>query len=59
MAELEHEFQPSTWAAFRGMVVDCRSAADPATELGMTAKAVRQAKFRILHRLRQEMQELE
>jgi RNA polymerase sigma-70 factor (ECF subfamily) len=58
LSELENEFESSSWTAFRGMVVDGHSAEELAGQLRMTAKAVRQAKYRILHRLRQEMAEL-
>ena len=47
-------FDSTTWASFWGMVIEGRSAADIAEELGMTAGAVRQAKCRVLRRLRQE-----
>ena len=47
-------FSPTTWASFWGMVVEGRSAADLAEELGMSVVAVRQAKCRALRRLRQE-----
>jgi RNA polymerase sigma-70 factor (ECF subfamily) len=41
-----------TWEAFRRTVLSEESAADVASDLQMTAKAVRQAKYRVLCRLR-------
>jgi RNA polymerase sigma-70 factor (ECF subfamily) len=49
------EFQPTTWQAFWGVVVDGRSAADVAAELHMQPGAVRVAKCRVLARLRREL----
>jgi RNA polymerase sigma-70 factor (ECF subfamily) len=48
------EFEPQTWNAFWRVTVDGVPAVDVARELGMTAGAVRQAKYRVLRRLRQE-----
>jgi RNA polymerase sigma-70 factor (ECF subfamily) len=58
MTELEQEFEATSWRCFRGMVIDGHSAQELARELGMTPKAVRQAKFRVLNRLRREMADL-
>jgi RNA polymerase sigma-70 factor (ECF subfamily) len=52
---LKTDFQPTTWQAFWRMAVDGQRAADVAEELGMTKKAVRQAKYRVLQRLRAEL----
>jgi RNA polymerase sigma-70 factor, ECF subfamily len=52
---IQPEFEDHTWRAFWRMAVDDRPAADVAVELDMTAGAVRQAKYRVLHRLREEM----
>jgi RNA polymerase sigma-70 factor (ECF subfamily) len=49
------EFEERTWRAFWRMTVDGRPAAEVGPELGMTTNAVHQAKFRVLHRLREEM----
>ncbi len=49
------EFEERTWRAFWRMTVDGTAAPDVATELGMAANAVHQAKFRVLRRLREEM----
>lgn len=61
---IRSEFEPSTWTAFQRMVLDHRSARETAEELGWSgpgerdaaagAKRVRQAKFRVLTRLREE-----
>jgi RNA polymerase sigma-70 factor (ECF subfamily) len=55
---LRDEFEPRTWQAFWRTAVDAQSAPDVATELGMTANAVRMAKSRVLHRLREELGDL-
>ncbi len=55
---MQSEFQPSTWRAFWEMTVVGRPAAAVAAELGLSAGAVRVAKFRVLCRLRQELEGL-
>jgi len=55
---LRGEFEDRTWQAFWRMTVEGHSAAEIADDLGMTKKAVRQAKFRVLQRLRQELDDL-
>jgi RNA polymerase sigma-70 factor (ECF subfamily) len=55
---LEPEFEPSTWQAFRILVLEGRPAAEAASELGISANAARIAKSRILARLRQECEGL-
>jgi RNA polymerase sigma-70 factor (ECF subfamily) len=52
--QIVREFQPRTWQAFWRTAIDRQSAVDVARELNMTANAVRQARFRVLRRLRQE-----
>jgi len=49
------EFQPTTWQACWEHVVSGKSAAEVARDLGLTPGAVRAAKFRVLCRLRQEL----
>ena len=49
------EFEDRTWRAFWRMTVESRSAAEVGQELGLTANAVHQAKYRVLRRLREEM----
>ncbi len=53
---LKGDFRPHTWQAFWSTVVDGRSAVDVADDLGMTAVAVRQARFRVMTRLRIELE---
>lgn len=52
------EFEARTWDMFWAHVVDGRSPAEVAAEQGVTAAAVRQAKSRVLRRLREELGEL-
>lgn len=49
------DFEEKTWQAFWQLTVDRRSAAEIAADLDMTPKSVRQAKYRVLTRLRQEL----
>lgn len=49
---LKAEFDARTWQAFWGMAVEGNSAREIGNELDMTAKAVRQAKFRVTKKLR-------
>jgi RNA polymerase sigma-70 factor (ECF subfamily) len=55
---IQADFEERTWRAFWGVVVDGRSPHEVAEELGMNAGAVRVAKCRVLHRLRQELGDL-
>lgn len=50
---LKQHFDPRTWQAFWDMAVKGRPAKDIGDELGMAAKAVRQAKFRVTKKLRE------
>ena len=50
---IRDEFQQRTWQAFWQLTVSGQSASDIASELGMNEKAVRQAKYRVLCRLRE------
>lgn len=52
------EFEDRTWQAFWRTAVDGRKAAEVADELGMTLRAVYQAKYRVLRRIRQELDDL-
>jgi RNA polymerase sigma-70 factor (ECF subfamily) len=54
LALVQLEFEERTWKAFWRSAVDGLAAPDVAKELGMTPRAVRQAKYRVLRRLRQE-----
>ena len=55
---IQEEFEEKTWRAFWLTTVDQRKSADVAEELGMTPKAVRQAKYRVLRRIRLELDDL-
>jgi RNA polymerase sigma-70 factor (ECF subfamily) len=52
---MQRQFQPNTWKACWETVVNGRSTAEVAAELGMTARAVYVARCRVLRRLRQEL----
>lgn len=52
---VRNDFSERAWEAFRRMVIDGQSSADIAADLGMTQEAVRRAKFRVLRRLREEL----
>jgi RNA polymerase sigma-70 factor (ECF subfamily) len=52
------EFEERTWQAFWLTAIDGRSPAALTEELGMSIAAIRQAKSRVLRRLKQEMGEL-
>jgi RNA polymerase sigma-70 factor, ECF subfamily len=58
LEQVRGEFEERTWRAFLRTAVDGRSAADAAAELDLSSAAVRQAKSRVLRRLRQELGEL-
>ena len=49
------EFEERTWKAFWLTAVEGRQAAEVGAELGMTKRAVRQAKYRVVRRLREEL----
>jgi RNA polymerase sigma-70 factor (ECF subfamily) len=52
LAMLRGEFEERTWKAFWHTVVEGRATGDVAADLGMSTGAVRVAKCRVLHRLR-------
>jgi RNA polymerase sigma-70 factor (ECF subfamily) len=56
--QVRGEFQERTWQAFWMTAIEGWTPADLAAELGMTPTAIRQAKSRVLRRLKQEMGEL-
>jgi RNA polymerase sigma-70 factor (ECF subfamily) len=58
LVQLCGEFEPRTWQAFWRTAVDEQPSGAVAAELGMTANAVRMAKSRVLHRLREELGDL-
>jgi RNA polymerase sigma-70 factor (ECF subfamily) len=55
LALIRGEFEERTWTAFWRTTVDGMAAKDVATELAMSPGAVRVAKSRVLHRLREEL----
>ena len=55
---IREEFEERTWAAFWRTAVEGRAAKDVGAELSMTPGAVRVAKSRVLHRLREELGDL-
>jgi RNA polymerase sigma-70 factor (ECF subfamily) len=54
---VEGDFEEKTWRAFWRLTVDGHSAAEIADDLGMNPRSVRQAKYRVLSRLRQELED--
>jgi RNA polymerase sigma-70 factor (ECF subfamily) len=52
------EFEPRTWELFWLTAVEGRPPVDVAAERGLTPAAVRQAKSRVLRRLREEVGDL-
>jgi RNA polymerase sigma-70 factor, ECF subfamily len=52
------QFEERTWQAFWRVVIEDHSPTEVAAELGITANGVRQAKSRVLRRLKEEMGEL-
>lgn len=52
------DFEDTTWRAFWGMVVEGKSARDVGEAVGLAPNAVHQAKFRVVKRLRQALEEL-
>lgn len=58
VAIMRSDFQPTTWRACWETAVNGRSAVEVGTELGLSADAVRAAKYRVLSRLRRELEGL-
>jgi len=52
---IQSEFSETAWQAFWQTTVDERPAKETAAKLGMTPGAVRQVKYRILRRVREEL----
>ena len=52
---IEQDFQPQTWQAFWRAVVGGESMVEIAADLGISPAAVRQAKYRVLCRLQDEL----
>jgi RNA polymerase sigma-70 factor (ECF subfamily) len=55
---IRSEFQERTWTAFWRLTVEGHTAAEIGAELGMKSNSVRQAKFRVMQRLRTEFGDL-
>lgn len=55
---IREEFEERTWQAFWRTAIEGRAARDVAAELAMSSGAVRVAKCRVLHRLREELGDL-
>jgi RNA polymerase sigma-70 factor (ECF subfamily) len=58
LEQVRGDFEERTWQAFCRTVLDGRSPAALTAELGMTAVAIRQAKARVLRRLKEEVGDL-
>jgi RNA polymerase sigma-70 factor (ECF subfamily) len=58
VACVQAQFEPATWKAFWRTSVDGRPTREVAAELGISSSGVRQARCRVLRRLRQELDEL-
>ena len=56
---IRDDFEEGTWAAFWAMVVEDKTAGEIAVELNKSPEAVRQAKCRVMRRLREEWQSLQ
>jgi RNA polymerase sigma-70 factor (ECF subfamily) len=55
---IEKEFEPASWRAFQRLALEGAEPLAVAAELGMSVNAVYLAKYRVLRRLRQEVQGL-
>jgi RNA polymerase sigma-70 factor (ECF subfamily) len=58
LEEVRGCFEPLTWQAFWRTAIEGRTPAELVDELGMTSAAIRQAKSRVLRRLKQQLGEL-
>ncbi|MCA9268257.1 MAG: sigma-70 family RNA polymerase sigma factor [Planctomycetales bacterium] len=58
LESIRGDFSPATWNAFWRVAIDDRPAGEVAQELQLSAQAVRQAKYRVLCRLRDELEGL-
>lgn len=56
MELIRSEFKDQTWIAFQMLMVECRTAEDVASEIGISENAVYLARHRVLTRLRQELE---
>ena len=55
MQIVQADFEPATWNAWSGFVVEGRPAKEVAAELGLSVNAVYLAKGRVLARVREEL----
>lgn len=55
MAQIAADFEPVTWHAFRRLMLDGVDAAAVAAECGLTVNNLRQIRFRVLRRLREQL----
>jgi RNA polymerase sigma-70 factor (ECF subfamily) len=58
LEQIQCQFEERPWQAFWRVAIENRSPADVAPELGLSPNGVRQAKSRVLRRLREELGEL-
>lgn len=58
LEQVRAQFEDRTWEAFWKVAMEDRSPADVSAELGISANSVRQAKSRVLRRLKEELGEL-
>jgi RNA polymerase sigma-70 factor (ECF subfamily) len=58
LEQVRCEFEENTWQAFWLTAIEGRTPAALAEELGMSAAAIRQAKHRVLHRVKKELGDL-
>lgn len=56
LQRIRGDFEAPTWTCFLRLVIENQTVADVARELSMTTAAVRQAKYRVLCRLREELE---
>ncbi|NUQ64446.1 MAG: sigma-70 family RNA polymerase sigma factor [Pirellulales bacterium] len=59
LALIRDEFEDSTWRAFWLTTIEEKSSSDAAEQLATTPGAVRQAKYKVMRRLRQELGDAE
>jgi len=55
LEQVRGEFEPRTWQAFWRTAVEEEPTSDVAADLGITSNGVRQARSRVLRRLRQQL----
>jgi RNA polymerase sigma-70 factor (ECF subfamily) len=55
LRSIRGDFEPASWTAFWRVVVEGQRPVDVASQLGLSANAVRQSKRRVLRRLREEL----